>query len=767
MTEMEELNPAFKEEKDPEFEDVLNREVQQFKVIKRRRKFTTLNRIKLYIFYFAVVLLVFGVVLFFVMGKYESLTNTLSTFDLKNHNYSLLVNSYSLIASQMFASMNQTVDPCTDFYEYSCGGWISSVQLDSETPRVSRSFGAIQSQNIDVLLKIVKNDWPIITPYFMSCNQSYQSGNFTTITNLYTRINNVTSTDLLFRELALIRTDTGIDLSGFAFSFQAIPDIYTPSVRVLALDQADLTLPSKDYYSNSLGLINVQEYYRYITALFALSPHPIGIDEAMAIYSYEAAVANLRVSGERANDASQMYRKVKWIELMNNLPKEIVIYLNSLGVLPGSQRTSVIVQNSDFFTPYTSLLRGLSLNTVKNIALFSLFRHTYPLLGPQYFDAQRGLSSLLLGVTHKLQTPAVRERMCVAVVQSDLEMLMGHYFVNAVGIDDIFKQQITSLTESIQLAFAKRLDSNAWMDTTTRNAATGKLSAMHKQICYPNDWKYVVEFEQRLGTPLNPNNYFENALRINAVYDKQSFERLGSPIDPNSWTLYRPFKENPSVVNAYYSPDFNRITIPAGITRPPFLYAHTWKHAPISSIYGALGAVIGHEITHGFDNMGRRFAADGAFANWWTSASDNAFSIASQCMVNFYNSLETQIPNVYVNGANTLGENIADLGGLEASYDAFVAQTAKLNEVERVDYTGALDYVFPEFSDTQLFFIFYAQTWCEKATDDAVLEQVESDPHTPHANRVQGVLMNMPRFAEAFNCPANSAYSPPDRCVVW
>lgn len=755
---MENLSPAFVQ--DDEEEDGLVE-------VPRKRKLATFKQMKLYICYFAVVLAVFGVVLFFVLGKYESLTNTLSTFDLKNHNYSTLVNSYSLIALQMFASMNQTADPCTDFYDYACGGWRSSIQLDSETSRITKAFSAIQSQNIDVLMKIINDDWPVITPYFISCNESYQRGNFSTIMPIYERINKANTTDLLFRELALIRSDTGFDLSGFAFAFQPIPDIYTPSVRIPALDQATLTLPGKDYYSNSLGLINVQEYYRYIISLFALSPHPIGIDEAISIYSYEAAVASLMVAGDRANDPSQMYRKVRWIELMNTLPREIVIYLNSLSILPGNQRTYITIENSDFFGPYTTLLRSLPLPTLKNIALFSLFRHTYPLLGPQYFDTQRGLSSLLLGVTHKLQTTAVRERMCVAVVQSDLELLMGHYFVNAVGIDETFKANIRTLTNSIQTAFSKRLDSNSWMDTLTKSAANGKLTAMHEQICYPDDWKYIVEFEQRLGAPMKLDNYFENAQRITALYDKQSFDKLGTPIDPNSWAFYRTFKESPSVVNAYYSPDFNRITIPAGITRPPFLYSHTWKHAPLSSIYGGLGAVIGHEITHGFDNMGRRFAADGAFANWWSTASDSAFSIAAQCMVNFYSSLETQIPNVYVNGDRTLGENIADLGGLEASYDAFLTETSKLNEVERVDYTGALDYVFPKFSDSQLFFIFYAQTWCEKATDDAILEQVESDPHSPNANRVQGVLMNMPRFAETFNCPAGSAYYPPDRCKVW
>lgn len=753
--EMENLNPAFQEDE------------QEVVMLNRPRKRSLWKQTKLYIFYFVGVMAVFGVVLFFVLDKYESLTATLSTFDLKNHNYSVLVNSYSLIAAQMFASMNQSADPCNDFYDYACGGWVSSTQLDAETSRLTRTFGTIQNQNIDVLLRIIKEDWPIITPYFISCNESYQRGNFTNIQQLYNRISNVSSIDLLFRELAMIRSETGIDLSGFAFSFQPIPDIYSPTTRILGLDQASPTLPGKDYYINSMGLINVQEYYRYIIAMFALSPHPIGIDEAINIYSYEAAVSNLLVSGERSNDVSQMYRKIRWIELMNNLPREIVIYLNSLNILPFNQRTYITIQNSDFFGPYTTLLRSMDLQALKNVALFSLYRHTYPLLGLQYYDAQRGLASLLLGVTHKFQTPAVRERMCVAVVQSDLELLVGHYFVNALGIDETFKESIRSLTNSIQTAFSKRLDSNTWMDTLTKTAATGKLSAMREQICYPDDWKYIVEFEQRLGSPLKLDNFFENSLRINALYDKQTFDKLGTPIDPAAWTLYRSFKESPSIVNAYYSPEFNRITIPAGIARPPILYSHTWKHAPLSSIYGGLGAVIGHEITHGFDNMGRRFAADGAFSNWWTSASDSTFSIDAQCMVNFYDSLETQIPNVYVNGATTLGENIADLGGLEAAYDAFISEASFLNEVERVDYTGALDYVFPKFSDSQLFFIFYAQTWCEKSTDDAILEQVESDPHAPNANRVQGVLMNMPRFAEAFNCPVNSAYAPPDRCKVW
>jgi putative endopeptidase len=762
--ELQTLNPVFQQsDEDDEMVDV-----QQAHFLPTQKKSVrrgiSIKRFRLYIGYCCSVLIIFGIVLTFLFLKYDTLSSTFSTFDLKNHNYSVLVNNYDVIATQMFAAMNVSANPCEDFYNYACGNWMANTNLGTDTARMTKAFSAVESSNLALLQQILEEDWPAVTPYFRSCNESYQLGNFSSIFPFYQQLENASTSDDLFKSMAMLRTVNGLDLATFAFTFAPIADLYNPTVRIATVSQATLPLPGPDYYIPSIGLINEQEYYRYIISMFALSPHPIGIDEAIAIYAYEAAVSKLLVNGNRAQDPSQLYRKVQWGDMRNFLPREVMVYLINFNLIPTKQMNNLNIETLDFFTAYNDLLRGLDFKILKNVALYSLFRSTYPLLGAQYYDTQKGLYSMLEGVSHKAQSLAAREKMCVSVVATDLKLLMGHYFVKAAQIDETFKQHVNDIIENLQAAFAIRIENNTWMDAMTKSSAEGKLSAMRKQICYPDDWNGALEFEQNLGAPLDAKNFFSNALRLSFTTDKMAFNSLGRLINPNEWSFDA---ESPAIVNAFYSPDFNRITIPAGITRPPFLYSYTWRNAPFSSIYGGIGAVVGHEITHGYDNLGRRFAADGAYVNWWTIASDNAFSVAAQCVSNFYDHLETQVPDLYVDGALTLGENIADMGGLETAFDAFLAEKALLNDVDHTDYENALSYVFPKLSDAQLFFIFYAQNWCEKATDDSVRELVESNPHAPAAQRVKGVLMNMPRFAETFSCGTGNGYVPPDRCKVW
>lgn len=765
QVELQNLNPAFQQsDEDTELVDLHEGQFPQIEKRKIRSPKISIRRFRLYLGYCCGVLLVFAGVLAFVFLRYDSLSSTFSTFDLKNHNYSLLVSNYDAIATQMFSAMNLSASPCDDFYNYACGNWIANTNLGTDTARMTKAFSAVENSNLVLLQQILEEDWPVVTPYFRSCNESYELGNFTSIFPFYQQLENATTSDELFKVMAILRSTAGLDLGSFAFTLAPIPDIYNPTVRIITVSQASLPLPGPDYYLPSLGLINEQEYYRFIISMFALSPHPIGIDEAIAIYAYESAVSKILVNGERAQDSSQLYRKVQWGDMRNFLPREIMVYMLNFGLIPPKQMTSLNIETLAYFTAYNDLLRGLDFKILKNVALYSLFRNTYPLLGPQYYDTQKGLYSMLEGVSHKPQTKAGRERMCVAQTSEDLQLLMGHYFVKAAQIDQTFKDHVNDIIENLQAAFAIRIENNTWMDAMTKSSAEGKLSAMRKQICFPDDWNGVLQFEQALGLPLSPANFINNSLRLSLTKDKMVFGSLGQPIDPNAWAVDA---ESPAIVNAFYSPDFNRITIPAGITRPPFLYSYTWRNAPFSSIYGGIGAVLGHEITHGYDNMGRRFAADGAFVNWWTVASDNAFSVAAQCVANFYDRLETQVPDLYVDGALTLGENIADLGGLETAFDAFLVEKELLNDVDHTDYENALSYVFPKHSDAQLFFIFYAQNWCEKATDDSVRELVESNPHAPAAQRVKGVLMNMPRFAETFSCGTGSGYVPPDRCKVW
>lgn len=722
---------------------------------RRVPSFNKCKRLRCYVCYVALVLVGFGVVLFFAFSKYDSLTNAFSGLDITNHNYTLLVAAYQPIAAEMYSVMNSSAAPCDDFYTYACGAWIENTPLDPDVARITRAFAIAEQENLRLLREVVNGDWPIIAPYFTSCNAGYTNLNFSLVQPLYDRISGADSSDELFRRLAQIRGETGMNLASFLCGVGVELDLYTPTRRIFTVTQPALPLPSPEYYMPAYGLIDNQEYYRYITSLFALSPGPIGVDEAIAIHAYEAAVSQTLVDSD-GDDVGQMYHRVLWQELRSFTPREVVTYVNALSLVPAVNRTALNLESTNFFVSFAEILRNVQLPTLKNIALYSLFRHTYPLLGPQYFDAQRGLRAILEGVSHRAQTKAAREVMCLRQVASDIGQLTAHYYVLAAGIDDAFKSHVADIVVELKTAFELRLENNSWMDRWTKTSAEGKLAAIRTQICYPDAWDDVVAFEQQLDGPLSPDNYFANAVRLARLNDLNLF----SPAQ--NWD-----GDSPTVVNAFYAPQLNQITLPAGITQPPFLYAANFRGAPLATLYAGIGAVGCHELTHGFDDNGRRYAADGAYADWWSQESSNAFSIAARCLVNFYSGLVTQVDGLYVNGDRTLGENIADLGGLEQAYDAFLVARSRLSTVDRTDYDGAIKYAFPKLKEEQLFFIFWAQLWCEKSTDDAVRELVESNPHPPARNRVEGVLMNMPRFAEAFGCAAGDRYVPRDRCRVW
>lgn len=751
--EMHTLNPAFVQD-----DEVVDFGKSRFRSSKTPSPTLAkkLCNFKLYFCYCFAVLGVFVAVMVFVLVSRSAITNTLN--GLVNHNYSLLVENYEPIAKEVLSAMNQSADPCNDFYNYACGGWIAATTLPAEVPRITKAFASVEEANLIVLRKIVNDQWPLVTPFFQSCNSGYQQGNFSKIQVFFDLILNASSSGELFTTLAKIRTDYGLDLSDFSFQLSIEPDLYTPSKRRPVLDQASLPLPGPSYYDTTKGLLDEQEYYRYVISLFSLSPQPIGIDEAIQIFSYESAVSQCLVTGSKAMEPAQLYRKLPWFEIGNFMPREVSGYLKSFDLLP---HVDIIMSNANYFFKYNDVIVNTDLKVLKNVALYSLFRNTYPLLSAQFYDAERGLYSMLEGISHKAQTPTNRERMCLLDTANSMPSLVGHYFVEELEMDEVFKEEITTLVEILRTSFSDRIESVTWMDVMTKSSAQGKLSAMGMQIAYPDNWNEGLRFEQQIGIPFDPNNFFSNAIRLRNNNDKQGFLLLNSTIDPTEWT------EPLTIVNAFYNPESNRITIPAGILRPPFVFSSSWRKAPFSLIWGTIGAVLGHEETHGFDNTGRKFAADGALSNWWTQTSDNGFAVASECLSTFYDGLETQVEGVYVDGDQTLGENIADLGGLETALDSFFNQKDGLNAVDSVDYEDALKNVFPQLSDEQLFFIAYAQNWCEKATDDYVRELVVTDAHSPAKNRVEGVLMNMPRFAQAFACPTGSRYVPPDRCKVW
>jgi predicted metalloendopeptidase len=753
-------------------------EVKPFDVEIRRKwedvnaRRTRCGRIQVWFGWCFVVMIVVSIVVAITWQSCGAFTNALTQFDLGNQNFTSMVRNFRQIEPGVIAAMNNSADVCNDAYSWACGGWEESVSLAGERSRITKAFSSLESANLELLREIIDDEWPTITPHFRSCNESFELGNFSAVLMpLYQLISGSATKDALFSNIAKLRSNYGVDISSFAFDFQVSIDLYDPTVRIPTLWQGSVTLPGSEYYSATSSPIDTQAYLRYITSLFSLSPNPISSDDATAIFQYEKTVSGILLTPDKYEAVAELYNKVEWGRFFPMVSREISVYANNLTVMPQSQRTYFNLGTPTYFVRYADVLRSTNLGVLRNVALYSLFKKTYSLMATQYYEAAKQLILLLNGISDT-STGTPRELMCLYTVVDDLELLMGHYFVQKAGIGASYKAHVAELIELHVQAFENRLKVNTWMDASTRISAEAKLEAMRRQVCYPDDWSEVLEFEQQLGMPLNPLRFFNNSLRIANLYDRESFNQLGKLVDPNEWSVgYRLLpgldEESPEVVNAFYAPDLNRITIPAGIARPPFLYSYTWREAPLSAIYGGLGSVIGHEITHGFDNVGREYGPDGGFLNWWTTTAEQQFSISAQCIVTSRSMLETQVEGLYVDGALTLGENIADLGGIETALDAMIAKKATLTENERMDYDGAMKTVFPQFDDTQLFFLFFIQNWCEKSTDKAVRALVASNPHAPAAQRVKGTLRDVARFAEAFSCNVGDAYYPKSRCSIW
>ena len=770
MTRMTGSDPAFDNSSDTDLDkdvqsfigkDVLPKEYQE-------PKNTRCKRLQIYTGGCLIVLIFCVGIIVGTLKFAGGFSTTFTQLDLGNANYTSLVNYYKPIAEKMYAAMNKSSDPCVDAYNWGCGQWIEDTQLSGEQSRISKAFTTSEEEILGILKLIVNEQWPILSPYFHSCNESFELGNFSQILPMYNLINNAASSNSLFKNLALIRSRYGVDLSNFVFSFQIGIDIYDPTVKIMSLWQGSTTLPSFEYYDPDNSPIDLQSYVRYITSMFSFSPNPISSEQANTILEFERALSLLVLDATEYTMENELYNKVPWSSLGNYISREFVTYVTNLSLVPQSQKTDVNLGTPTYFRDVEDLIRLTPLSTLKQVALYTLFKNTYSLLGTRYYEANHQLYSLLTGTTYHSSSRS-REVMCLYIMSNDLDLLTGHYFVQSSSIDDEYKKHILELIGDIQDAFDERLRQNSWMDSTTRIAAEGKLEAMRIQACYPEDWSDILDFEQRLGTPFSSTNYFNNSLRLYSLYDRRSFDLLSKPVDPMAWEHEQSmiFNEDPDVVNAFYSPNFNRITIPSGITRIPFLYSYTWKKAPLGTIYGGLGAVMGHEQTHGFDNQGSQFGADGKLVDWWTESAKQKFNINAQCIVTSRSHLETQVDGLYVNGQLTLGENIADLGGVEIALDAMLSKKSRLSASELVDYDAAMRTSFPDMTETKLFFLSYIQLWCSKETDESVIELVDSNPHPPGAQRVKGTLRDVPRFAQEFSCKINSPYNPVDRCQIW
>jgi len=643
------------------------------------------------------------------------------------------------------SGMDTSVKPGDNFFLYANGKWIKDTQI----PPSENSWGLgnilyndNQKHLHSILDDISVNDNPTGSKE-QKVADLYKSGMDTATINklgydpvkpLLAKIDVVKD----YKDLVNLAATGFKDGDGFLFGFYVSPDDKISSKNVAHFDQTGLTLPEKGYYFNTDSASKKirDEYVKYIAKLFVLT----GIDPKMAaakadgILKLETSIAGASLSPVELRDPQKNYNKFTVGDFQKLMPD---VDLTGTFQLMGLKTDTVLSGQPKFYKALDSLLKNQPISAWKDKAYFGALDGAATSLSKNFADAHFEFYGKTLNGQKKQKE---RWKTIVAKVDDGLGELLGQLYVQKYFTPEA-KQRMLSLVNNLQNAYRDRIEKLDWMSPETKKSAIAKLDIITKKIGYPDKWKTYDDVE------INKDTYYVNLQSIAKHNYNEQIKKVNKPVDRSEWTM------TPPTVDAYYNPTFNEIVFPAGILQYPFFD----NDADDAINYGAIGLVIGHELTHGFDDQGRQYDKDGNLKDWWTKDDADKFKSKVQVMINQYNGF-TVLNNVHVNGSLTQGENLADIGGLAIAYQAFK------NTPE-----GKSDKKIDGFTPDQRFFLSCAQVWRAKRSDELTRMLINVDPHSPGMYRVIGPVSNMPEFYKAFNIkPGDKMYrEEKDRVRVW
>ncbi|RME20513.1 MAG: M13 family peptidase [Deltaproteobacteria bacterium] len=656
-------------------------------------------------------------------------------------------------AAATLAAMDPSADPCTDFYRYACGGWLDTTERPADQASWTRSFSVINEENRKVLRELLEEaaadpgaggddpaaagDWRRLGELYGSCmdEPAIEAAGLAPVQPILDDIDGLQDLDQLPALLGRLYA-AGI---GGLWDSEVWGDLKEPDTNMFYMSQGGLGLPDRDYYlrddDNSVAL--QQAYRDYLARLLEMSGTPAeqARADAEAIYAFEHAIAEFSLPREALRDPNAIYNPVSADELPElGAHLDLVAWASAAG-LPLDYPVSV--HNLDWYRS----LDGLLADTDVAVVRAWLRAHTLSSLADALPDAWGQLQFEFYG-QKVIGQPQRKERWkrCVDSANGLLGEALGRHYVARRFAGDS-KERALTMVHDIEEAFRNGLADLAWMDDETRAKAVEKADTLVEKIGYPDKWMDTSAME------ISVQPYAANVLAGRRFHVARDLAKVGQPADPSEW--YMP----PAMVNAYYNPVENEMVFPAGILQPPFFH----RAFPDAMNYGAIGMVIGHELTHGFDDEGRKFDKDGRLTEWWSEEVSARFEERARCVEEQYDGYEA-VDGLHVNGKLTLGENIADLGGVKLAWNAYKAHEAA---------TGGADPMVPELTDDQLFFVAFAQGWCTLMSPELEKLLVTSNPHSPPRYRVNGPLSNLPAFHQAFSCQAGDAMVREPACEVW
>jgi putative endopeptidase len=643
------------------------------------------------------------------------------------------------------ARMDRSVDACQDFFQYANGSWLKNTQMPAAYSRWG-TFNILRENNQNILREILETSAKtkaaggstaqMIGDYYASCmdEAAIERAGAKPLRNYFKQIDRVRDAQGLQRQIAMMHR-MGIPA---LFSFGSSADAKNSSMNIANIRQGGLSLPNRDFYTKNdpKSVETRAKFVEHMTNMFKL----IGDDadraaaNAKTVMAIQMRLASASKAPVELREPEKNYNKMSVAQLAQMTPNfSWTDYMTGRGVPPVQELN---VGQPAFVSEVNQMLAEVPLDQWKTYLRWMTINSAAPRLSKAFVDENFNFYSRYLQGTREQQP---RWRNCVAATDGAVGEALGAEYVKKAYTPEAQKR-MSELIDNLFAAYRERLARLDWMTPATRQMALAKLNTYQRKIGFNQNPRGYA------GLRLDRKSYFQNGASVSQFEIARNLRDINQKVDKTRWGF------TPPTVNASYSATMNTITFPAGILQPPFFNFQ----ADDAINYGAIGAVIGHEITHGFDDSGSQYDAEGNLKSWWTAEDRARFEERAACVTNQFNNYEVQ-PGLNINGKLTLGENIADLGGLAMAYEAFQKSLAGKPRPPVID----------GFTPEQRFFLGWAQVWADKTTPEFARQQVLTDSHSNARFRVNGPLANLPQFSQAFGCRQGQSMARTDICRIW